>query len=87
MAVLNQVDGIDWYSLSDLALLSTTKFPGGAVLYPLSTLAYSEDGISVVLGGAGGSAHILSRDGGVKNLQHSGTNFPSRQGSSDVDQE
>ena len=73
MAVSNLINGIDWYSLSDLAFLSTTKLPAGAIFSPLSALAYIEDGASVVLGDADGSAHILSRDKGVKILEHDGT--------------
>ncbi|KAF9643352.1 hypothetical protein BDM02DRAFT_3191787 [Thelephora ganbajun] len=77
MAVSNLINGVDWYSLSDLAFLSTTKLPARAVFNPLSALTYSEDGTSVILGGANGSAHILGRDKGVRNLQHNGTSLPS----------
>jgi len=72
MAVSNQINGVDWYSLSGLAFLSTTKLPADAVFHPSSGLTYTQDGASVVLGGANGSAYILSREGGVKRLQHAG---------------
>jgi len=85
MAVLNLVDGIDWYSLSNLAFLSTTKLPTGAVFYPSTTLAYSEDSASVVFGGADGGAHILSRNKWVTSLQHGGTSLILRWGRSDED--
>lgn len=78
MAVSNLINGVDWYSLSDLVFLSTTKLPAGAVFSPLSALAYIEDGVSVVLGDADGSGHILSRKKGVENLKHDGTSLPSR---------
>lgn len=74
MAVSNLINGVDWYSLSDLKFLSTTKVPAGAVFHSLSGLTYTEDGASVVLGGANGCAHILSRDQGAKNLHHIGMN-------------
>ena len=72
MAVSNLINGVDWYSLSNLAFLSMTKLPAGAVLHPLSGLTYTEGGASVVLGGANGSAYLLSRDQDTKNLQHTG---------------
>jgi hypothetical protein len=74
MAVSNLMNGVDWYSLTDLSFLSTTKLPAETVFYPLSGLTYSEDGHSVVLGSADGNAYILDRDRGIKNLEHSGTN-------------
>lgn len=74
MAVSNLINGIDWYSLSDLTFLSTTKLPTEAVFHPSSALTYIEGGTSVVLGGADGNAHILSREKGAKNLKHHGTN-------------
>ena len=83
MAVSNLINGVDWYSLSDLVFLSTTKLPVGAVFYPLSAPVYSEDGVSVVLGGADGSAHILSRDKGVKSLRCDGASLLSHQDFSD----
>lgn len=76
MAVLNPIDGVDWYSLSDLSFLSTTKLPAGSVLYPLSTLTYLEDGTSVVVGSGDGSAYILDRKKCVERLEHRGTNLP-----------
>jgi hypothetical protein len=82
MAVSNLINGVDWYSLSDLMFLSTTKLPAGSVCYPLSTLTYSEDGTSIILGSAEGSAYILSRDKGVKILEHGGTSLPLREGCS-----
>ena len=72
IAVSNLINGVDWYSLSDLEFLSTTKLPAGAVFHPLSGLTHTGDGSSIVVGGANGSAHILSRDNGAKNLQHPG---------------
>lgn len=75
MSVSNLINGVDWYSLSDLAFLSTTKLPAGAALCPLSAPVYSEDGISVVLGSAEENAYFLSRDKGVKSLDHGGTKF------------
>ena len=77
MVISNLINGVDWYSLSDLAFLSTTKLPAGAVFSPLSALAYIEDGASIVLGDADGSAHILSRDKGVEKLEHNGMSPPS----------
>ena len=58
MVISNLINGVNWYSLSDLAYLSTTKLPAGAVFSPLSALAYIEDGASIILGDADGSAHI-----------------------------
>lgn len=73
MAVSNLINGVDWYSLSDLAFLSTTKLPADTILSPSPALTYTEDDTSVVLGGVDGNAHILSRDKGVKILKHDGT--------------
>jgi len=84
MAVSNLINGVDWYSLSDLAFLSTTKLPAGAAFYPSSGITYIKDGASVVLGGADGSAHILSRDKGAKNLEHHGTSPTSHQSCSNL---
>lgn len=78
MAVSNLINGVDWYSISDLVFLSTTKLPAGAVFSPLSALAYIGDGTSVVLGDADGSAHILSRDKVIENLKPNGMNLPPR---------
>jgi hypothetical protein len=75
MAVSNLINGVDWYSLSNLTFLSTTKLPAGTAFCPSSALNSSEDGTSVVLGGAEGSAYILSRERGVKPLEHGGTNL------------
>jgi hypothetical protein len=84
MAVSNLTNGVDWYSLSDLTFLSTTKLPGGAVFYPSSAPTYSEDGNSVILGSANGSGYILHRYKGIKNLEHGGTNLHLRVGCSDL---
>ena len=81
-AVSNLTNGVDWYSLSDLAFLSTTELPAGAAISPSSTLAYSEDGASVVLGGADGSAFILGRNKEVKIL-NDGTSLSSYEDNSD----
>jgi hypothetical protein len=75
LAVSNLIDGVDWYSLSDLAFLSTTKLPAGTAFYPLSAITYLEDGTSIVLGSAEGSAYILSRDKGVERLEHGGAHL------------
>lgn len=83
MAVSNLVNGVDWYSLSDPVFLSTTKLATGAAIHPLSTLAYTEDGASVVLGGVDGIAYILERNKGVKMLKRDGTDPPSYQDRSD----
>jgi hypothetical protein len=72
ITVSNLVGGVDWYSLSDLTFLSTTKFPAGGELLPSSTLTYTEDGAAVIVGGTHGSAHILRRDKGVHILDHGG---------------
>ncbi|KAF9787389.1 WD40-repeat-containing domain protein [Thelephora terrestris] len=72
MAVSNLINGVDWYSLSNLTFLSTTKLPAGTAFCPSSALNSSEDGTPVVLGGAEGSAYILSRERGVKTLEHGG---------------
>ncbi|KAF9643983.1 hypothetical protein BDM02DRAFT_3132050 [Thelephora ganbajun] len=76
MAVSNLINGVDWYSLSDLAFLSTTKLPAGAVFNPSSALTYFENGTSVVLGSADRSAYILSCDKGVKNVKNDSTSLP-----------
>jgi hypothetical protein len=76
MAVSNLINGVDWYSLSDLSFLSTTKLPAGAVSHPSSGLTYTGDGASVVLGGGNGSAHILSRDNDAKSLHNTGMSIP-----------
>lgn len=85
MAVSNLIDGIDWYSISSLAFLSTTKLPAGTVLYPLSSLTYIEDGASVVLGSANGGAYILGRDKVVENLKPEGKGLPLCEGCSNYD--
>ena len=72
MAVSNLVGGVDWYSLSKLVFLSTTKLPAGGELLAPSTLTYTEDGAAVIVGGGRGSAHILERDKGVKSLDYDG---------------
>ena len=72
MAISNLINGIDWYSLSDLVFLSTTKLPPGVVFHSSSGLTYCEDGAAVVLGGADGNAYVLGRDKGVKRLEHHG---------------
>jgi len=77
MAVSNLMNGVDWYSLSDLAFLSTTKLPAGTTLSPSPALTYTEDGTSVVLGGVDESAYILSREKGVKILKYDGMSLPS----------
>ena len=77
------MNGVDWYSLSDLVFLSTTKLPTGAAISPSSTLSCTEDGVSVVLGGEDGSTYILGRDKGVKILKHNGASVLSYQDSSD----
>ena len=71
--MLNLTSGVDWYSLSDLTFLSTTKFPAGDEFLPSSTLTYIEDGAAVIVGGIRRSAHVLRRDRGVQNLVHGGT--------------
>lgn len=72
IAVSNLVNGIDWYSLSGLKFLSTTKLPAGATFHPLSGLTFTGDGGSILLGGANGGAHILSRDNSAECLQNTG---------------
>ena len=76
-AVSNLMNGVDWYSLSGLVFLSTTNLPAGATIYPSSTLSYTDDGTSVVLGGEDGSAYILGRDKGVKILKRNGASLRS----------
>ena len=83
MAVLNLINGVDWYSLSDFSFLSTTKFPAGSVFYKSSMLTYLEDGASVVVGSADGSAYVLDRKTGIEKLEHRGTNLTLRGGCSD----
>lgn len=75
MAVSNLTNGIDWYCLSDLSFLYSTKLPAETVFHPSSELAYLEDEASVVLGSADGNAYILGRDKGVKILEHRGTDL------------
>lgn len=76
--------GVDWYSLSDLAFLSTTKLPAGVIFSPSSALTYTEDGTSVVLASADESAYILSRDKGIKTLRHDGMSPPTHRSCSDL---
>jgi hypothetical protein len=77
ITVSNLINGVDWYSLSDLAFLSTTKSPAEGEFSPSSALTYTEDGAAVVVGGTHGSAHILRRDKGVQNLDNGSTSVHS----------
>lgn len=83
MAVSNLINGVDWYSLSDLAFLSTTKLPAGVVFSPLSAPTRFEDGVSVIIGGTNGSVHILGRDKDLLSLEQNGTSLPLCYGRSD----
>jgi hypothetical protein len=85
MAVSNLINGVDWYSVTNFTFLSTTRLPAGTAFYPMSALTYLEDGASVVLGGADGSAYILDRDKGTKRLEHRGGNLPLRGDCADKD--
>jgi len=58
MATSNQLDGVDWYSLSSFKPISSSKIPiskGSSV----SSLAYVDGDNAIVIGGLAGLAYIV----------------------------
>ena len=58
IAASNQLDGVDWYSLSSFKLISSSKIPiskGSSV----SSLVYADGDNAVVIGGLSGLTYIV----------------------------